>query len=75
LHKPQTEVHTDYFALVGLGDQWFVDKAYNLAEREAAEEEGRPPVLLTMLTLHECRHAFASLLIDTGQTRKQFRSS
>jgi integrase len=45
-------------------------KAYNLAEREAAEEEGRAPVLLTLLTLHECRHTFASLLIDTGANPK-----
>jgi integrase len=45
-------------------------KAHNLAEREAAEAEGRPPVLLTRLTLHECRHTFASLLIDTGANAK-----
>jgi integrase len=45
-------------------------KARNLAEREVAEKEGRPPVLLTMLTLHECRHTFASLLIDTGANAK-----
>lgn len=45
-------------------------KAYNLAEREAAEEEGRAPILLTVLTLHECRHTFASLLIDTGANPK-----
>ncbi|HEX6206585.1 MAG TPA: site-specific integrase [Solirubrobacterales bacterium] len=45
-------------------------KAHNLAEREAAEEEGRAPVPLTLLTLHECRHTFASLLIDTGANPK-----
>ena len=45
-------------------------KAYNLAEREAAEEEERSPALLTLLTLHECRHTFASLLIDTGANPK-----
>lgn len=45
-------------------------KAHNLAEREAAGEEGRAAVLLTMLTLHECRHTFASLLIDTGANPK-----
>ena len=45
-------------------------KAHNLAEREAAEEEGRAPVLLTLLTQHECRHTFASLLIDTGANPK-----
>ena len=48
-------------------------KAYNLAEREAAEGEKRAPVLLTMLTLHECRHTFASLLIDTGANPKRSR--
>jgi integrase len=45
-------------------------KAANLAEREAAEEEDREPELLTMLTMHECRHTFASLLIDTGANPK-----
>ena len=45
-------------------------KAHNLAEREAAEEEERAPVLLTLLTQHECRHTFASLLIDTGANPK-----
>lgn len=45
-------------------------KAYNLAEREAAEGQQRAPVLLTLLTLHECRHTFASLLIDTGANPK-----
>jgi integrase len=45
-------------------------KAHNIAEREAAEGEGRSPVLLTLLTLHECRHTFASLLIDTGANAK-----
>jgi integrase len=45
-------------------------KARNLAEREAAEAEGRSPALLPSLTLHECRHTFASLLIDTGANAK-----
>lgn len=44
--------------------------AYNLAEREAAEEEGRAANLLTLLTMHECRHTFASILIDTGANPK-----
>lgn len=44
--------------------------ARNLAEREAAEEEGRPADLLTILTMHECRHTFASILIDTGANPK-----
>jgi integrase len=43
---------------------------HNAAEREAAEEEGREPELLTLLTMHECRHTFASLLIDTGANPK-----
>jgi integrase len=42
----------------------------NSPRREAVEEEGRAPVLLTLLTLHECRHTFASLLIDTGANPK-----
>lgn len=45
-------------------------KAHNLAERETAEGERRAPALLTLLTLHECRHTFASLLIDTGANPK-----
>jgi len=44
--------------------------AHNLAEREAAEEEGRTANLLTLLTMHECRHTFASILIDTGANPK-----
>lgn len=44
--------------------------AHNAAEREAAEAEGREPELLTLLTMHECRHTFASLLIDTGANPK-----
>lgn|SRR5215203_675617 len=30
----------------------------------------RSPSLVTLLTLHECRHTFASLLIDTGANPK-----
>lgn len=44
--------------------------ARNLAEREAAEKEGRVADLLTILTMHECRHTFASILIDTGANPK-----
>jgi integrase len=44
-------------------------RAYNVAEREAAAE-GREPELLTLLTMHECRHTFASVLIDTGANPK-----
>jgi integrase len=42
----------------------------NEAERETAEREGRAPVLLRPMTLHECRHTFASLLIDAGVNPK-----
>lgn len=45
-------------------------RAHNTAERQAAEGEGRKPELLTVLTFHECRHTFASLLIDTGANAK-----
>lgn len=45
-------------------------RSRNASEREAAEAEGREPDLLTLLTLHECRHTFASLLIDTGANPK-----
>lgn len=44
--------------------------AHNMAEREAAEKEGRTPALLTLLTMHECRHTFASILIETGANPK-----
>jgi integrase len=39
-------------------------------ERDAAERECREPVLLRPITLHECRHTFASLLIDAGVNAK-----
>jgi integrase len=42
----------------------------NKRECEAAEEENREPVLLRPITLHECRHTFASLLIDAGVNAK-----
>jgi integrase len=44
--------------------------AHNLRERKAAQKEGRPPSLLTVLTMHECRHTFASILIETGANPK-----
>jgi integrase len=44
--------------------------AHNAAEREAANDDGRDPEPLTLLTMHECRHTFASLLIDTGANPK-----
>ncbi len=44
--------------------------AVNEREREEAEREGRNPDLLPSLTFHECRHTFASLLIDAGVNPK-----
>jgi len=44
--------------------------AANDAEEEAAEREGRDPDLVRPITLHECRHTFASLLIDAGVNPK-----
>lgn len=45
-------------------------KSANTAEREAASAAGREPVLLSPMTLHECRHTFASLLIDANVNAK-----
>ena len=45
-------------------------RAHNKAEIEEAEREGREPDLLRPITLHECRHTFASLLIDAGVNPK-----
>ena len=42
----------------------------NERECEAAERDGREPELLRPITLHECRHTFASLLIDAGVNPK-----
>jgi AAA domain/Phage integrase family len=42
----------------------------NEREVELAEREGREPDLLQPITLHECRHTFASLLIDAGVNPK-----
>jgi integrase len=42
----------------------------NKCERETAEREGRRPDLLQPITFHECRHTFASLLIDAGVNPK-----
>lgn len=44
--------------------------AVNEREREEAERERRNPNLLPSLTFHECRHTFASLLIDAGVNPK-----
>jgi len=42
----------------------------NTQERWDAREEGREPKLLDLITLHHCRHTFASLLIDSGANPK-----
>jgi integrase len=44
--------------------------AANDHELEVAEREGGNPELLQPITLHECRHTFASLLIDAGVNPK-----
>lgn len=38
--------------------------------RESAETDDGEPALLRPLTMHECRHTFASLLIDAGANPK-----
>jgi integrase len=48
--------------------------AANKAEQESAEEEGREPQLLAPLTLHECRHTFASLMIASGANVKAIQT-
>lgn len=48
--------------------------AANERERRAAEEESREPALLAPITLHECRHTFASLLIDAGANPKAIQT-
>lgn len=42
----------------------------NKRERKAAERERREPALLTPISLHRCRHTFASLMIDSGANPK-----
>jgi integrase len=48
--------------------------AANNRERQTAEEAGREPRLLRPITMHECRHTFASLLIDSGANPKAIHS-
>lgn len=45
-------------------------KRANKRATEQAEREGGAPDLLRRITLHECRHTFASLLIDAGANPK-----
>ena len=42
----------------------------NDAERERASAEGREQQLVAAITLHECRHTFASLMIAAGVNAK-----
>lgn len=49
-------------------------EAFNDAERKAAEKEERKPDVLTPITMHECRHTFASLLIDANVNAKAIQS-
>jgi len=46
----------------------------NEREVEAAEREEREPRLLEPITAHECRHTFASLLIDAGANAKAIQT-
>ncbi|MBW8059161.1 MAG: site-specific integrase [Solirubrobacterales bacterium] len=48
--------------------------AFNVREREDAAAAGREPKQLTAITLHECRHTFASLLIDAGANPKAIQT-
>jgi integrase len=48
--------------------------ATNAREPEAAEEAGREPSPLWPITMHECRHMFASLLIDSGTNPKAIQN-
>lgn len=44
--------------------------AANKHERDAAERQRREPELLVPISLHLCRHTFASLMIDAGANPK-----
>jgi integrase len=45
-------------------------KRANKREEDAAAREDRVSVPLRPITMHECRHTFASLLIDSGANAK-----
>lgn len=57
-------------------DNWAKNawRALNDREREDAAAAGREPKLLQPITLHECRHTFASLLIDAGANPKAIQT-
>ena len=57
----------DYRSVRNAAKAW---AAANAKELEAAEREGRKPVLLEPIGLHECRHTFASLMIAAGVNAK-----
>lgn len=46
----------------------------NESEWERAQEEGRDPRVLARITLHECRHTFASLMIAAGVNAKALQT-
>jgi integrase len=48
--------------------------AFNDQEQEEATAAGRDPKPLSPITLHECRHTFASLLIDAGANPKAIQA-
>ncbi|HXR30932.1 MAG TPA: tyrosine-type recombinase/integrase [Solirubrobacterales bacterium] len=50
--------------------------AWNAFNARAGEEatDGSDPELLAPITLHECRHTFASLLIDAGANPKAIQT-
>jgi integrase len=77
--EPETLVFgrtaTGSFAPMAVGKR--AKKAWreaNERERQEAEREGRRPTLLEPITLHECRHTFASLLIDAGANAKAIQT-
>jgi integrase len=45
-------------------------KAASQRKREGAQGDKHTPVLLKPISLHQCRHTFASLLIDSGANPK-----
>ena len=48
--------------------------AFNDREQKGAAATGRDPEPLRPITLHECRHTFASLLIDSGANPKAIQT-
>jgi integrase len=69
--RSATEPFSPSTAREAAGRAW---KRANKAETEAAERDERKPALLVPITLHECRHTFASLLIDAGVNAKAIQT-